>query len=100
MSDLRIASVSMAPIAATATARVPGPTSSGGFGESLSRSLEAVNSLQLQAQAAASSLAGGQPVDMAQTLVTVEKANISLQFALQIRNKLVEAYQEIMRLQV
>ncbi len=100
MSDLQIAPVSTAPIAATATRREPGPTSSGEFGESLSRSLEAVNSLQLQAQAAASALAAGQPVDMAQTLVTVEKANISLQFALQIRNKLVEAYQEIMRLQV
>ena len=100
MSDLRIAPVSMAPLAATATPRVPGSTSSGGFGESLSKSLDEVNSLQLQAQAAASALAAGQPVDMAQTPVTVEKANISLQFALQIRNKLVEAYQEIMRLQV
>jgi flagellar hook-basal body complex protein FliE len=32
--------------------------------------------------------------------VAIEKANISFQFALQIRNKLLEAYQEIMRMPV
>jgi flagellar hook-basal body complex protein FliE len=59
-----------------------------------------VADLQTHAQEAAVALASGQPVDMAQTLVTLEKANISLQFALQVRNKLLEAYQDVMRIPV
>ena len=71
-----------------------------GFGTTLGRAIKGVNDLQVQAQDATAALAAGQPVDMAQTLVTVEKANISLQFALQIRNKLLEAYQDVMRIPV
>jgi flagellar hook-basal body complex protein FliE len=99
MVDLRIA--------ATAPAAVPPLREAGGvsaagekFGDALGRALAEVNGLQLEAQDAAHALAAGQPVDMAKTLVTIEKANISFQFALQVRNKLLEAYQEIMRMQV
>lgn len=72
----------------------------GGFGETFGRLLEDVNASQLRAEAAATALAAGRPVDTAQTLVTIEKANITFQFAMQVRNKLLEAYQEIMRMQV
>jgi flagellar hook-basal body complex protein FliE len=79
------------------------PATDGGaepFGTTLGRAVRGVNDLQAQAQDATVALASGQPVDMAQTLVTIEKANISLQFALQIRNKLLEAYQDVMRIPV
>jgi flagellar hook-basal body complex protein FliE len=81
------------------------PAAAGGadtdtFGTTLGRAVTGVNDLQAQAQEATVALASGQPVDMAQTLVTIEKANISLQFALQIRNKLIEAYQDVMRIPV
>jgi flagellar hook-basal body complex protein FliE len=79
------------------------PAADGGaepFGTTLGRAVRGVNDLQAQAQDATVALASGQPVDMAQTLVTIEKANISLQFALQIRNKLLEAYQDVMRIPV
>jgi flagellar hook-basal body complex protein FliE len=70
------------------------------FGAALGRAVSGVTDMQAQAQEAAVALASGQPVDMAQTLVTIEKANISLQFALQVRNKLLEAYQDVMRIPV
>jgi flagellar hook-basal body complex protein FliE len=79
------------------------PAADGGsdtFGTTLGRAVTGVNDLQAQAQEATVALASGQPVDMARTLVTIEKANISLQFALQIRNKLLEAYQDVMRIPV
>ena len=100
MADLRIA-----PIAAPAVpAASPGGLSSRGggdaFSETLTRAVSAVNDLQLDARDAAVSMASGTGGDSAQAFVTIEKANVSFQFALQIRNKLLEAYQEIMRMSV
>jgi flagellar hook-basal body complex protein FliE len=83
--------------APTSVARARGDE---GFGETLTRALNGVNDLQLQARDAAVAIASGAQVDSAQALVTIEKANVSFQFALQIRNKLLEAYQEIMRMSI
>jgi flagellar hook-basal body complex protein FliE len=97
----------MADFAITGTSPVAAPLptppvqrAGAGFGETLGRALAGVNAAQLDADTAASALASGQSVDTAKTLLTVEKANISFQFAMQIRNKLLEAYQEVMRMQV
>ncbi len=99
MVDLRVAAVS--PVAVPPLREVGSVASAGeGFGDALGRALAQVNGLQVEAQDAASALAAGQPVDMTKTLVTIEKANISFQFAMQVRNKLLEAYQEMMRMQV
>lgn len=99
MADLRIASPAV-PAALPAPASVARARGGEGFGETLTRAVAAVNDLQLQARDAAVAIASGSQVDSAQALVTVEKANVSFQFALQIRNKLLEAYQEIMRMAV
>jgi flagellar hook-basal body complex protein FliE len=98
MADMAISPVAV-PLTAPAPPRatVTGP---GGFGDLLGRALADVNDLQLRAHEAASALASGRPVNVTETVVAVEKASISLQFALQVRNKLLEAYQEIMRMQV
>jgi flagellar hook-basal body complex protein FliE len=91
MPDLRIGS---------ATGAVQLRPSPPGFGEALGRALGDVNRLQLDAARAATEVASGQSQDMAQALVTMQKADITFQFALQIRNKLLEAYQEVMRMPV
>ena len=70
------------------------------FSETLGRMVQSVNDMQTQADNAAMALASGQPIDMSQAVMTIEQANISFQLALQIRNKLVEAYQDVMRLPV
>jgi flagellar hook-basal body complex protein FliE len=71
-----------------------------GFGAALGRAIGDVNTLQQRAQDVAASVSTGQAADSAQSVALIEKANISFQFALQIRNKLLEAYQEIMRMPV
>jgi len=43
--------------------------------------------------------ATGQPMDIHEVVIATEKADLSLQFLIQIRNKLLEGYQEIMRMQ-
>ena len=45
-------------------------------------------------------LAAGQIEDVSQVIVASEKAGIAMQVTLQVRNKIVEAYQEVMRMQV
>jgi flagellar hook-basal body complex protein FliE len=78
-----------------------GPRGGDAFSETLTRAVSAVNDLQLDARDAAVAVASGNSgVDSAQAFVAIEKANVSFQFALQIRNKLLEAYQEIMRMSV
>jgi flagellar hook-basal body complex protein FliE len=98
MGDLRIAPIAPPTLGSASTA--PSATGDTGFGETLSRALSEVNEMQLQSRDAAVAVAAGKPVDTAQMVVGVEKANISLQFAIQVRNKLLEAYQELMRMQV
>jgi flagellar hook-basal body complex protein FliE len=98
MADLRVAASGFAP-AVWPTLPTPKPTTES-FSETIGRVVQGVNDLQARAQDAAVALASSQPVDMAQALVTIEQANISLQLALQVRNKLVEAYQDVMRMPV
>ena len=57
-----------------------------------------VNQLQHAADVAVQEFSLGRSQDVAGTLISVEKANLGFQLALQIRNKLLEAYQEILRM--
>jgi flagellar hook-basal body complex protein FliE len=98
MADIRIAPVSL-PTAPRPPAVTTAPRGEG-FGDTLKNAVAAVNDMQSQAAEATDALASGKPVDSAQALVAIEKANVSFQFALQIRNKLLEAYQEVMRMAV
>ena len=70
------------------------------FGSVLQKALADVNNFQQEAQLANRRLALGERDDLYQVILTAEKAEIALQFTLQVRNKLIEAYQEIMRMQV
>lgn len=71
-----------------------------GFGQYLKNALEEVNSLELQADSLTKKLAAGEDVDIHTVMIATEKANIALQLTMQVRNKAVEAYNEIMRMQV
>jgi flagellar hook-basal body complex protein FliE len=82
------------------TAGRPSRAEGATFGETLKASLAQVNQQQLQADRAIEELALGRRSDLATTLVQVEKATLTFQLMVQVRNKLVEAYQEVMRMQV
>ena len=70
------------------------------FGEFLVDALKATNDLQHQSEELNAALAAGRVEDISQVMVASQKAEISLQLALQLRNRAVSAYQEIMRMQV
>lgn len=80
---------------------IPEPrTPAKSFIETLKESIEQVNQLQKSAEEAAQNLALGKEKDVAQTLIAIEKANVSFQLMMQVRNKILDAYQEIMRMSV
>lgn len=74
--------------------------SKGGFGELLQSSLDRVNQLQFEADRAAENLTVGGQEDIHSAMIAVEKAGIALELALQIRNKLLNAYETLMRQQI
>lgn len=70
------------------------------FGEYLGESLSKVSALHNESKRLTAALAAGEVDDISQVVVAGEKADIALQLTLQVRNKIVEAYQEMMRMQV
>lgn len=70
------------------------------FGEFLDEALNNVNQLQNEASQASINLATGKIQDIAEVTIAAEKATVALQLTMQVRNKVVDAYQEIMRMQV
>jgi len=76
------------------------PGHSGSFATLLQQSLERVDGLQHDADAAARAFALGQAPSVHDTMITMEKADLSLRLTTKVRNKVVEAYQEIMRMQI
>lgn len=70
------------------------------FGNYLTDAIKQVNDLQVKSDQTTTAFAEGKPVDLHQVMIDGQKASISLQAAMEIRNKAVEAYQEIMRMQV
>lgn len=70
------------------------------FADLLNQAVGDVNQLQLQAEQAGVDLAAGKVTDLHQVMIITEKADLALQMAIQVRNKVIEAYQEIMRMPV
>lgn len=91
---VRGAEWSIPPIEATETAR------SDGFGSMLANSLDALNKTQTDAAKAAQALASGQATDPAAVVMAVERAQLAMQLASQVRTKAVEAAQTIFQTQV
>jgi len=81
----------------------PQQAAGGGGGQFKNILLEAigqVNSMQTQANEAVQQLVTGGDVNPAEVLTTLQKADISFRMMLQIRNKLVQAYQEVNNIRI
>lgn len=71
-----------------------------GFLEAISSALKEVSNMQSKADDLAVQLAIGKDVDIHEAVLATEEAQLAFNFTMQIRNKLIEAYQEVMRMQV
>ncbi len=89
--------------AASALAAGEAPAAAGGadFGSLLKASLDQVNGAQQEATKSAKAFELGSPdASLQEVMVSLQKANLSFQTMVQVRNKLVTAYQEVMNMQV
>jgi len=84
------------------TGQLTAPIESGtkNFGEFLTEALGEVNNLQNESAKASFDLAAGKLQDVSQVTIAAEKASIAIQLTMQVRNKVIDAYQEVMRMQV
>jgi flagellar hook-basal body complex protein FliE len=87
-------------------AALPGASVSGvqpsetSFAGLLGQLVEGVNAKQGIANQALQDLQSGQTVSLHQAMIAAEEANVSFQLMVEVRNRLLESYQELMRLQV
>lgn len=72
----------------------------GAFMSSLKDAIAKVNDAQLQANHAVDSLMTGESENVHGAMVALQKADVSFQLMMQVRNKLVSAYEEIQRMQI
>ncbi len=72
-----------------------------GFATELKMALDSISQTQIQAQNQAKAFELGEPnIALNEVMVNMQKSTVSLQFGIQVRNKLVAAYQEIMNMNV
>jgi flagellar hook-basal body complex protein FliE len=87
--------------AAQAAPPLEGPAAAASsFSSMLSDAVAQLDALNQTADANVTRLATGEPVDLHEVMISLEQANLGLQFAMQVRNRLIEAYQEISRMPV
>ena len=79
---------------------LPGEPTPSTFAAFLQEAVAGVNRLQQEAETAVQQYTIGKAQNLHDTMIAVEKADISLRLLMQVRNKAVEAYQEIMRMQI
>ncbi|HEY9059821.1 MAG TPA: flagellar hook-basal body complex protein FliE [Pseudobacteroides sp.] len=70
------------------------------FSEIFNNALNSVNELQAQSKELTNDLAAGRTDNIHEVLIAGEKADVALQLTIQIRNKILDAYTEIMRMQI
>ncbi len=100
---MAISPISAAPIApiapAITTQRASGPAASNGvdFGDALAKAIGDARSLENTANDAATRFAAGDPeVGIHETLIAAEKSSIGLRYAVTLKNRMLEAYRELM----
>ncbi|MBL7545583.1 MAG: flagellar hook-basal body complex protein FliE [Bdellovibrionaceae bacterium] len=70
------------------------------FAATLSEAIKGVNELQKSSDKAAQDLATGRTDNVAEVMLAAEKADVALKVMVQVRNKIIDAYNEIMKMQV
>ena len=70
------------------------------FSDMLKDSINDVNKLQHEAEKSMTALATGRAENVHSTMIAVEKAELSFKLMMQVRNKVLDAYREVMRMQI
>ncbi len=98
MSPQAIASIAAIEADPSVIRLLTAPASS--FGNMVTQGLEQVNSQLMQSQATLQSLALGETQNLHQTMIQMEETRTALQLILQVRSRLLEAYQDVMKMSI
>lgn len=77
-----------------------GPDNASSFFAMLKDGIKEVNTTLKESDKASVDMAAGKPVNLHETMLAVTKAELAFNLTVQMRNKIVEAYQEVMKMQV
>lgn len=79
--------------------QVSGANSSS-FADTLKDAVDKVNEMQVDADVKMQQLASGENTNISEVMVAAERADIALKLMMSVRNKVIDAYQEVMKMQV
>jgi flagellar hook-basal body complex protein FliE len=100
MSDINLAAIGpVSGVKPAADALKPKTAEQGTFGQWLSQSLSEVDHLQQISDNAAQKLISGESKDIHGTMIAMQKSGIALDLVVEIRNKVIAAYEEVKRMQ-
>ena len=100
MSDMKIASTVSSSGVPRHKSAVEQTAPREGFGDYLQQAVGEVNRQLVEADEAMEALVSGRSQDVHNTMIAKEKADVSFQLLMQVRNKVVAAYENIMRMQI
>jgi flagellar hook-basal body complex protein FliE len=86
--------------AARSAGKADGAKEKSGFGELLDGAVKNVDDLQSNAERSVVGLTTGEVEDVHQVMIAMNEADLAFRMMLEVRNKLVEAYKEVARLQM
>jgi flagellar hook-basal body complex protein FliE len=99
-SGLTPAEASPLPDASSVSGAAPAQGGGSEFSNLLSNMVSEVNDKQISASQTVNAMQSGQNVSLHQAVIAMEEANVSFQLMVEVRNKLLDSYQELMRMQV
>ena len=99
MDDLQVKRISSLPLEKAGSEKKVAHDPVSDFKTILSQSVEEVNGLLTKADQSAQEMVAGR-MDIHQAMAAIEQANVSFLLLLQVRNKMIDAYQQIMQMQI
>ncbi|MDP1920116.1 MAG: flagellar hook-basal body complex protein FliE [Myxococcales bacterium] len=99
MKSVSVNTIELPSSPATSRAEKPQGAGQEGFGKELAAAVGKVDELQVAADVEAQKLAGGEG-NLHETMLALEKADVAMRVAMKVRAKLVEAYNDVMRMTV
>ena len=98
MDNLSVQGIGVAKAAATQAVQAGKAGDTASFKSFLENSIKELNDANLKADQAIEQIAQGQVQDVHQVMLAIEKANLTFMTMMQVRNKLMDAYNEVMRM--
>ena len=97
---MKISPIAIQPQALASGAKAGVQQPGGDFAQTLMDVMKEVNASQLHSKDMQTALMTNQPVEIHDVMIAMEQASVAMQLTMQVRNKLLEAYQELNRTQI